>query len=101
MAIVSVSCTVLFLSALLKSIGPPIDPFFSDQPSIKVVIIKLLWLDSGPSLLILCFLFLCGLLEWRWLAWFLPLGSKRAQGSVCPSEVFERCALATTGSNTG
>lgn len=50
--------TVLFLSALLKSIGPPIDPFFSDQPFIKVVIIKLLWLDSGPSLLILlCFLF--------------------------------------------
>lgn len=58
MAIVSVSSTVLFLSALLKSIGPPIDPFFSDQPSIKLVIIKLLWLDSGPSLLILlCFLF--------------------------------------------
>lgn len=100
MAIVSVSSTVLFLSALLKSVGPPIDPFFSDQPSIKVVIIKLLWLDSGPSLLILCFLFLCGLFEWRWLGWFLPLGSERAQGSVCPSEVFERCALATTGSNT-
>lgn len=80
-----------FFSALLKSIGPPIDTFFGDQPSVKVVIIKLLWLDSGPSLLILlCFLFLCGLLEWRWLGCFLPLGSKRAQGSVCPSEVFER-----------
>lgn len=81
MAIVSVSSTVLFLSALLKSIGPPIDPFFSDQPSIKVVIIKLLWLDSGPSLLILlCFLFLCGLLEWRCLGWFLPLGSEKGSG---------------------
>lgn len=75
MAVVSVSSAVLFLSALLKSIGPPIEPFFSDQPSIKVVIIKLLWLDSGPSLLILlCFLFLRGLLEWRWLGWFLTTG---------------------------
>lgn len=84
-----ISSTVLFLSHLLKSIGPPIDPFFSDQPSIKVVIIKLLWLDSGPSLLILlCLLFICDLLEWRWWGWFLPPGSERAQGSVCPSEVF-------------
>lgn len=100
MAIVPVSSAVLFLSALLKSIGPPTDPFFSDQPSIEVVIIKLLWLDSGPGLLILL-CFHCGLLEWGWLGCFLPLGSERAQGFLCSLEVFERCVLANTGSNTG
>lgn len=63
---------------------------------------KLLRLDSGPSLLILlCFVSLCGLLERRQLGWFLPQDSERAQSSAGPSEVFGRCALAATGLNTG
>lgn len=96
MAIVSVNSTVLFLSALLKSIGPPIDPFFSDQPSIKVVIIKLLWLDSGPSLLILlCFLFSLWFIRVKMVG--VVFTTEQPKGSVCPSEVFEKCALANTG----
>lgn len=90
MAVVSVISAVLLSS--VKSVGPSIAPFFSDQPSIKVVITELIWLDSGPSLLtLLCFLSLPGLLEWRWL---LPLGGERAQ------RVLQRCELASPGSNT-
>lgn len=91
MAVVSVISAVLLSS--VKSVGPSIAPFFSDQPSIKVVITELLWLDSGPSLLtLLCFLSLPGLLAWRWL---LPLGGERVQ---C---VLQRRELASPGSNTG
>lgn len=94
MAVVSVSSAVLLSS--VKSVGPSIAPFFSDQPSIKVVIMELLWLDSGPSLLtLLCFLSLPGLLEWRWLGWLLPLSGERAQ---C---VLQRDMLAAPSANTG
>lgn len=48
MAVVSVLSAVLLSS--VKSVGPSIAPFFSDQPAIKVVITELLWLGSGPSL---------------------------------------------------
>lgn len=90
MAVVSVISAVLLSS--VKSVGPSIAPFFSDQPSIKVVITELIWLDSGPSLLtLLCFHSLPGLLEWRWL---LPLDGERAQ------RVLQRCELASPGSNT-
>lgn len=89
MAVVSVTSAVL---SSVESVGPSIAPFFSDQPSVKVVITELLWLDSGPSLLtLLCFLSLPGHLEWRWQGWLLPLGGERAH---C---VLQRCELASPG----
>lgn len=78
MAVTSVTSAVLLSS--VKSVGPSIAPVLSDQPSVKVVITELLWLESGPSLLtLLCFLSPPGLLEWRWLGGLLPLGGERAQ----------------------
>lgn len=41
---------------LLSTLGPLIDPFISVRPWIKVVVIKPLWLDSGPSPWVLCVL---------------------------------------------
>lgn len=55
MAVISVTSAVLLSS--VNSVGPSIAPFFSDQPSVKVVIMELLWLESGPSLLTLFFVF--------------------------------------------